>query len=169
MTFDRFSAEYAPLALAVDERPDAWVLTVEPARLRAVLEALRPVFNFPEDLTCVDNGEVLRVLYRLYSLEARQAVHVQVALPRAGGRLPTAGDLWRGFDWQEREVYDLFGIIFDGHHDLRRILTWEGFQGHPLLKDYQVDNEDSSWQIPEQTDREILAFLDSMDAGRSPG
>jgi NADH:ubiquinone oxidoreductase subunit C len=84
---------------------------------------------------------------------------VQVRVLHSGGHLPTATDLWKGFDWAEREAYDLFGVVFDGHPDPRRILTWEGFPGHPLLKDYQIDNDDSSWQIPEQCDEDIIKML----------
>ena len=142
-----------------DEQDGRWVITTEPQHLHALLAALRPVFDYPEDLTCVDEGEQLRVLYRLYSIAARQVIHVQARVPHTGSHLPTASDLWHGFEWPEREAYDLFGVVFDGHPDLRRILTWEGCQGHPLLKDYQVDNDDSSWAIPEQTDQEIIELL----------
>ncbi|OPZ80112.1 MAG: NADH-quinone oxidoreductase subunit C 1 [bacterium ADurb.Bin429] len=80
-------------------------------------------------------------------------------MPRDDAHLPTASDLWKGYDWQEREAFDMFGVVFDGHPDLRRILTWEGFQGYPLRKDFVVDNDDMSWQIPEQTDCEIVDLL----------
>jgi NADH-quinone oxidoreductase subunit C len=73
--------------------------------------------------------------------------------------VPSVVDIWQSANWYEREAFDLFGILFDGHPDLRRILTWEGFPGHPLLKDFKVDNEDSSWEIPEQTDQEIIDLL----------
>lgn len=160
MTFTDYTAKLAKLTTGAEERDGVWHLTTEPPKARALLEAIRPDFDFPEDLTCVDEGEALRVMYRLYSLQMRQVVHVQVRVPRTGGHLPTASDLWRGLEWHEREAYDLFGVVFDGHPDLRRILTWDGFQGHPLLKDYTVDNEDMSWQIPPQCDEEIISLLE---------
>jgi NADH-quinone oxidoreductase subunit C len=159
MTFDELKSQLGRYTTGAEERDGGWLLTAEPAKLRPLLEALRGSFDYPEDLTCVDEGEQLRVLYRLYSLAERQAVCVQTRVPRVGGHLPTASDLWRGVEWHEREAYDLFGVVFDGHPDLRRILTWEGFPGHPLLKDFVVDNEDSSWQIPEQCEEEIYDLL----------
>ena len=159
MTFEQLTTRHQALLLAAEERDGSWHLTVEPRKLRALLEALRPAFDYPEDLTCVDEGETLRLFYRLYSIAERTIAHVYARVPRAGAHVPTASDLWRGFEWQEREAYDLFGVTFDGHPDLRRILTWEGFEGHPLLKDFKVDNDDSSWEIPVQTDREIIDLL----------
>jgi NADH-quinone oxidoreductase subunit C len=159
MTFDEFSSQLVKYTTGAEERDGAWHLTVDPEKARPLLEAVHPLFDYPEDLTCVHEGETLRVLYRLYSLAQRRVLHVYVTIPRGGGHLPTASDLWRGLEWHEREAFDLFGVVFDGHPDLRRILTWEGFQGHPLLKDFTVDNDDLSWRIPEQCDLEIVDLL----------
>ena len=159
MDFTTFTEKHTHLLTTAEERDGRWHLTTDPRHLHALLQALCPLFAYPEDLTCVDEGAQLRVLYRLYDPATRRAAHVCVPVPRTGAHLPTAGDLWHGYDWQEREAYDLFGVVFDGHPDLRRILTWDGFVGHPLLKDYQVDNDDSSWQIPEQTNEAIIALL----------
>lgn len=159
MTIDECKTRLAKLA-AVDERDGMWHVTADVKKLRAVLETLCPVFDYPEDLTCVDDGAALTVCYQLYALADAQALRLTTTVARTGGRVPTASDLWRGFEWHEREAYDLFGVVFEGHPDLRRILTWEGFQGHPLLKDFTVDNEDSSWRIPEQTDADIVNLLE---------
>jgi len=91
-------------------------------------------FNYPADVTAVDTGTELRVVYRLISLETGQHIVISVSLPRSGGRLPTLCGVYRGAEWPEREVYDLFGVRFDGHPDLRRILLTDDWQGHPLLK-----------------------------------
>jgi NADH-quinone oxidoreductase subunit C len=91
-------------------------------------------FNYPADITAVDTGTELRVVYRLISLETGRHIVISVALPRSGGRLPTLCGVYRGAEWPEREVYDLFGVRFDGHPDLRRILLTDDWQGHPLLK-----------------------------------
>lgn len=159
MTFEQFTTQHKALLELAEERDSVWQLTVELRKLHTLLEALRPLFDYPEDLTCVDEGEQLRLFYRLYSISGKQLAHVHSRVQRIGACVPTAVDLWKGFEWQEREVYDLFGLRFDGHPDLRRILTWEGFPGHPLLKDFKVDNDDSSWEIPEQTDQEIIDLL----------
>ena len=160
MTFDELKANTTKLTVGAEERDGVWHFTTEPAKLRALLQAVRANFDYPEDLTCVDEGDELRVFYRLYSLPLRQMLHVHVRIPHTGGHLPTASDLWRGFEWHEREAYDLFGVIFDGHPDLRRILTWEGFEGHPLLKDFTVNNDDLSWEIPEQDEQKVTDLLE---------
>lgn len=159
MSFENFTSTCATLITAAEARGGVWHVTTIPQSLRALLEAVRPVFDYPEDLTCTDDGAKLQVLYRLYSLTEKQVLHITVAVPRSKAHLHTASDLWRGVDWHEREIFDMFGVVFDGHPDLRRILTWEGFDGHPLLKDFMVDNADSSWQIPEQTDNKIIELL----------
>lgn len=159
MTFEELTSHYQPLIASAEVREGVWHLTTTPEHARALLEGLCPHFAFPEDLTCVDEGEALRVLYRLYSLADRQVAHVSVRVPRAEAHLPTSCDLWRGFEWHEREAYDLFGVVFDGHPDLRRILTWEGCTDHPLRKDFVVNNDDATWEIPEQTDQEIIDLL----------
>ncbi len=159
MTYEQFTSQHTREITQAEERDGVWQLTTDPAHVHALLTALRPLFDYPEDLTCVDEGEQLRVLYRLYDTASNRLAHVHCRVPHTGGRVPTASDLWAGYDWQEREAFDLFGVVFTGHPDLRRILTWEGFAGHPLLKDFVVDNDDSSWQIPEQTDQEIVNLL----------
>ena len=158
MTLDELKARTK--ATGAEEKDGVWHLTTEPAKLRKVMETVRPDFDYPEDLTCVDDGEKLLMFYRLYSLQQRQLLQVNVQLPRLGARVPTVSDLWRGLEWHEREAFDMFGVVFDGHPDLRRILTWEGFQGHPLLKDFTVDNDDLSWQIPAQDEQRVIDLLE---------
>jgi NADH:ubiquinone oxidoreductase subunit C len=159
MTYEQFVTKYADLLAATEQRDGQWTLTATPTNARALLEAVRPDFDYPEDLTCIDEGEAIRVFYRVARTADGLVAHVFVRLPREDAHLPTSSDLWQSFNWQEREAFDMFGVVFDGHPDLRRILTWEGFQGHPLRKDFVVDNDDMSWQIPEQTDCEIVDLL----------
>jgi NADH-quinone oxidoreductase subunit C len=91
------------------------------------------------DLTCVDyHGEEPRfeVVYHLYSVSKKQRVRLKARVSEASPELPSATSLWASANWMEREVWDLYGVRFRGHPDLRRILLYEGFEGHPLRKDY---------------------------------
>lgn len=91
-------------------------------------------------LTAVDWKERgLEVLCRVENLGARVAVMMRAPLPPGDPRCPSLTGLYRGADWMERECYDLFGVVFDGHPDLRRILLPQDWEGHPLRKDYAVD------------------------------
>ena len=94
-------------------------------------------FSFLSSITAVDYVEYFELVYHLTSLTLNQSV---VLKARCYGRdelsAPSVSGVWRGADFQEREVWDLFGIRFEGHPNLKRILLWEGFPGHPLRKDY---------------------------------
>jgi NADH-quinone oxidoreductase subunit C len=96
-------------------------------------------FDFLMDVTAVDYiGRVPRfeVVYHLYSLEKNHRVRIKVPLEEGDPKLPSVVTLWPGANWLERETWDLYGIVFDGHPDLKRIYLYEEFQGHPLRKDY---------------------------------
>ena len=90
----------------------------------------------------------LEVVYHLYSIAQR---HGPVVLRlRTGNRsdavtLPSLTPVWRSCEFQEREIFDLFGVVFDGHPDLRRILMWDGFKDHPMRRDY-VEPDDYEWE-----------------------
>jgi NADH-quinone oxidoreductase subunit C len=94
-------------------------------------------FDFLSYITVVDYYEYFEVVYHLTSLEHN---HSLVMKARCYGRdnlsLPSVVSLWRGADFQEREIYDLFGISFDGHPNMSRIFLWNSFEGHPLRRDY---------------------------------
>jgi NADH-quinone oxidoreductase subunit C len=78
------------------------------------------------------------VVYHFYSLRLKHRVRVEVILQEEDPNVDTLTSLWGGANWLEREVWDMFGIQFNGHPDLRRILMYEQFEGHPLRKDYPV-------------------------------
>ncbi len=79
------------------------------------------------------------VVYHFYSLEHKHRLRLVVPLEEAEAELDSLTSLWAGADWLEREVWDMFGIRFQGHPDLKRILMYEEFEGHPLRKDYPVN------------------------------
>lgn len=100
-------------------------------------------FDYLTDLTAVeyrDPERPLELVYQLRSLARRADLRIKVALEREGPlEVRSVYDLWRGADWLEREVYDMFGIVFQGHPDLRRILMWETYaEGYPLRKDFPL-------------------------------
>jgi NADH-quinone oxidoreductase subunit C len=100
-------------------------------------------FNYLTDVTAVeyrDPERPLEVVYQLRSLGRRADLRVKIALDqRQPLEVETVTDLWRGADWLEREVFDMFGVVFRGHPDLRRILMWETYsEGHPLRKAFPL-------------------------------
>jgi NADH-quinone oxidoreductase subunit C len=112
----------------------------------AALAVLRddPALRFDRlcDVTCVDYfGRTPRfeVVYQLHALQTHERLRVKVPVPEEDPTIPSAVPLWKSANWAEREVYDLFGIRFLGHPDLRRILMYPEFEGHPLRKDYELN------------------------------
>jgi len=123
------------------------IVYVSNARAHDMLAWLRDAtdqrFDYLTDVTAVDYRDPerpLEVVYQLRSLTRRADLRVKIALDkRAPLEVRSVWDLWRGADWLEREAYDMFGVIFTGHPDLRRILMWETYaEGHPLRKDFPL-------------------------------
>ncbi|HUT74937.1 MAG TPA: NADH-quinone oxidoreductase subunit C [Armatimonadota bacterium] len=111
-----------------------------PQGLRELCAALRDDhgFDYLADLAGADCPE-LRLVIRLYSTQRGDYARISVPLERTLPGAPSLSALWPAANWQEREAYDLFGIRFEGHPDLRRILLPEDWQGHPLLRDQQPE------------------------------
>lgn len=98
-------------------------------------------FNMLLDLSSLDNyGEDPRwtVVYELYSIDRNTHLRIKTDVGEEKSELPTVSGVWATADWHEREVYDLMGIRFKDHPDLRRILMWEGYPHHPLRKDFPL-------------------------------
>ena len=94
-------------------------------------------FNYLTAITAVDYYDYFGVVYRLTSMENNHSLVVKTrCYERVNPTLPSVVSLWRGADFQEREIYDLMGISFDGHPNLKRLFLWQGFKGHPLRRDY---------------------------------
>jgi len=110
---------------------------------RSLKEDPKLDFNFLTDITAVDylgkKEPRFEVVYHLYSLRLKRRLRVKVPLPEEDPVVESLTPLWKGANWLEREVWDMFGIRFQGHPDLRRILLYEEFQGYPLRKDYPVN------------------------------
>ncbi|MDI6871208.1 MAG: NADH-quinone oxidoreductase subunit D [Bacillota bacterium] len=131
--------------LAAAEEHGVLVVDAPPGQAQDVLGYLKEAWGLNQltDLTAVDYPErrSFAVVYRLSRVPEYDTAVVKVSLPRAHPELPSAAGRWANADWLEREVFDLFGVNFPGHPHLRRILTWEGFPGHPLRKDWEVAAE----------------------------
>jgi len=136
-------------------------IRIAPTHIVEVCDALRRdgdrPFNYLSDLTCVhypDRKEApFEVVYNLYSIPANERVRLKVAVDGEGVDSVTA--VWPSADWPEREVYDLFGVKFHNHPDLRRILLPPDWEGHPLRKDYPLEFVENKWtetHLPEFTD-----------------
>ncbi|HZI22500.1 MAG TPA: NADH-quinone oxidoreductase subunit C [Gemmatimonadales bacterium] len=130
----------------VEVRGDT-IVTIARERLRDVMAWLRDTpgqtYDYLVDVTAVeyrDRERPLEVVYFLRSLERRADLRVKVDLdPHGDLSVDSVEPLWRGANWLEREVYDMFGITFRGHPDLRRILMWETYaEGYPLRKDFPL-------------------------------
>ena len=94
-------------------------------------------FDYLTHVTAVDYLDYFEVVYQLASLEHNHSLVIKTRLyDRQNPVLPSITSLWRGADFQEREIYDLLGISFSGHPKMERIFLWEGFEGYPLRKDY---------------------------------
>ena len=109
---------------------------------RFVRDDARFRFNLLSDLCGVDHGidsdPRFEVNYHLYSIPNNLRLRLKVRVPEDDPTVQTVTSVWPTANWHEREVYDFFGVVFDGHPDLRRILMPEEFQWHPLRKDYPV-------------------------------
>lgn len=99
-------------------------------------------FDYPANITAVDWNDRFEMVYNLSSLSLRHKITLKVDLDRENPEIASVTDVWRGAEWQEREVFDLFGIKFSGHPDLRRILLPEDWEGYPLRKDYVIPDQD---------------------------
>jgi NADH-quinone oxidoreductase subunit C len=108
-------------------------------------------FDLPNHMTAIDylKEGVFELAYFLYSTGKKEGLVIKTQIPRNDPHVDSVTDIWPGFDFQEREVFDLFGIEFKGHPNLKRIMMWDGFPGFPLRKDYVhvTDRFDSGLEI----------------------
>jgi len=130
-------AEHIPEAVV--ESNESWVV-VNPDLLLQVAEFLKTTpgleFNYLSCITGVDYLDYLEVVYHLTSMDHNHSLVLKVRCDRENPQVPSLYSLWRGADFQEREIFDLLGITFVGHPNLKRLFMWEGFEGHPLRRDY---------------------------------
>lgn len=118
--------------LNVQASADSWLTLATALKAR---EDLR--FDYLFNLTCVDWKTHLTMVYQLHSTLHRHFVVMKLKLDRADPRIDSVCQIWRTAEFHEREVYELFGVHFNGHPDLRKLILPDDWQGYPLRKDYE--------------------------------
>ncbi|MDE2889611.1 MAG: NADH-quinone oxidoreductase subunit C [Gemmatimonadota bacterium] len=139
--FEKLKEQFGDRVLELTENVDPFIRVsadaiAEIGRFLRDDEAMR--FESLMCLSGVDYPEHLSLVYHLFSSTHRHKITLKAELGRENPRLPTVEGVWRVANWHERETYDMFGVVFEGHSDLRRILCPDDWEGWPLRKDYQV-------------------------------
>jgi NADH-quinone oxidoreductase subunit C len=156
------------------EGPREPFFAVRAERLLEVMSALRddPALrcDFLQNLTAVDwpKTETMQVVYHLHSYPHRHEVVVKLDLPRARPRAPSLASLWKNADWLEREQYDLLGVVFEGHPDLRRLLMPDDWVGHPMRKDYREAAEYRGMPTTRPSALDMLLAYDKAEKAKAP-
>ena len=145
---DRLRGQFGGAILADDAYLGNESVTVEPCRLVEVARFLRDdpqlALDMPIDCTAVDLLDLpgpsrFQVVWHAYSVRLKHRLRLRLHVDEALCEVPSLVSVWPGMNWHVREAWDLYGITFLGHPDLRRILTYDGFEGHPLRRDYPID------------------------------
>jgi len=143
MNREELQAYLGTLGAITFEEGGEWInLSVEAASFRDLMGTLRRDeqvwFDYLFCLTCVDWKTHLTMVYHLSSTRYRHTIVVKCKLDREDAKIPTVSDIWRTAEFHEREVYELFGVDFTGHPDLRLLILPEGWEGrNPLRKDFE--------------------------------
>lgn len=148
---DRLKEILSPILereVLVDINSTPLSISISADKILAVCDALykHPEFFF-DNLSCltgIDNGRetgTMEVIYNLYSIPFNHHLMLKVTLPREKAEIDSVVSIWRTANWQEREAFDMYGIVFNDHPDLRRILMPADWEGYPLRKDYVPQEE----------------------------
>lgn len=138
--------KFAGVVQEVIEATGEITIVVKPEGLEALMTWLRDEptlrFNYLSDIGGVDLGEFasprFAIAYQLYSLVHNHRLRVKVFLEEDNAVCPSLWNVWKASNWLEREIFDMFGVTFEGHPDLRRILMAQDFEGYPLRKDFPI-------------------------------
>lgn len=163
MVLEKFQEKFSDEILERREEKNDLVAVVRKNRLRDIFEFLKNDlgFEFLIDVCGVDRSKLpstlakpdearFEAVYQFYSLALNQRLRLRVRVPEGDVVLPSALPYWKSADWAEREAYDMFGFIFEGHPHLKRLLLFEEFEGHPLRKDYPMARRQKI-PVPETT------------------
>ncbi len=138
--YERVKARFGDRILeVVEKKPDPFMV-VDPNAIVEIGRFMRDdselAFDCLSNESGVDYKDRIEVVYHLFSYRHRHGAVLKVKLPRENPSVKTLEDIWKSANWMEREIYDLVGVNFDGHSDLRRLLMPEDWEGHPLRKDF---------------------------------
>ena len=144
---DRIKSKYPRIIIDSHNFRGEQTITVNKESVLELFKFLRDDpeldFKFLMDLTAVDylnrKDNRFEVVYHFYSLKHNHRLRVKVPVSEDDCTIDSVSSLWKTANWYEREVWDLYGIKFNGHPDMRRILLYEEFKGHPLRKDYPIN------------------------------
>ncbi len=155
-TLDQLRTKFGPDSFTASTFRDNRRVHVGPDRLKTFLEFLKADggFDMLIDISAADYSQYpdakdrYGVWYQLLNTTTGQRIYLKTFVNDPDPKLPSAYDIWRGSDWMEREVYDMYGIIFEGHPDLRRILLPDEFVGFPMRKDYPLRGKGERHNFP---------------------
>ncbi|NIM20639.1 MAG: NADH-quinone oxidoreductase subunit C [Candidatus Latescibacteria bacterium] len=161
-------AEFPGVAFElIEENTDHPYLVIPAERTAGICRFLRDDPDLRLDalsnLSSVDEGEILTVVYHLFSYEHRHYSVLKVRVPRGAPDVPTVQTVWPGAGWFEREAYDLMGINFMGHNDLRRIMLPDDWVGHPLRKDWVEQEEYHGMGTSRNEPMDVLPLADAPE------
>ena len=144
--YTKLKAKFDNKVLDLVEQPQFEpFINVEPTAIKEISMFLRDEagleFDYMANLTGMDNKDSLGIVYHLYSMQYKHRIVLKVKLNREKPAVPTVERVWKTANWHEREVYDMFGVEFENHPDLERILCPEDWEGFPLRKDYTAPKE----------------------------
>lgn len=151
--FQKLKEEFGDSVIElVDTPPSDAFIWINPEKLFDIMHFLRDhndlQFDYLTLLSGMDWKDSFGVVYHLYSFVFKHRIVIKVKLERDNPRVASVERLWRTADWHEREAYDMFGIIFEGHHNLIRILCPYDWEGYPLRKDYTQPDEYHGIKVP---------------------
>ena len=167
VALDKLKSKFGASVLAVDNFRGDETAVVKGAQIKQVCTFLRDekalAFDMLTDATAVDylldpaaEDYRFEVVYHFYSTTLKHRLRVKVRLPEEEPQVDSIHELWPVANWLEREIWDMYGIRFVGHPELRRILLYEEFEGHPLRKDYPKDKHQPLARRPENEIAECM-------------
>lgn len=154
--YEALTTQFGENVLAFDnETAGDPSIHIAPAAIAEVCEYLAETDTLAFDsLMCLSGvdlnakDEDFAIVYHLYAMKHRHSVVLKTTVPKTDPHLPSVSHIWKTADWHERETYDLYGIVFHGHNDLRRILLPDDWEGYPLRKDYKEPEIYRGMRVP---------------------